>query len=150
MPGAEVVKGKLSVGEEMVPEVEGEVDVECREDGTEVVFKGSNMPFGGVGSMVSGGDILDTGGRGEGLEEGGEQGGALIVRDDVSDGMVVGGKESEGGFKRLYVRCSCTGGLGFHVYVPPVRGNENVLVTTAGGHGEPTREVCGQPLVTSD
>ena len=149
-PGAKMVEGQLSVGEEEIPEVRGEVDVDRGEDRSEVIFERADSTFSRVGAVIVGGNVLDVGGGGKGLEEGGEEGGRLIVGDDVGDGVAVGSEESEGGAEGADVGGSRAGGLGLRVHVPLVRGNEYVLVTAAGRHWEAAREVGGQPLGASD
>ena len=97
-----------------------------------------------------GGDALYVRGGGKGLEEGGEEGGRLIVGDDVGDGVAVGSEDGEGGAESADIGGSRAGGLGLRVHVPLVRGNEDVLVTASGRHWEAAREVGGQPLGASD
>ena len=149
-PGTKVVEGQLGMGEEEVPKVRGEVDVDGSKDGNEVVFERAYSTFSRVSTVVVGGNILDTGGGGKRLEESGEEGGGLVVRDNVGNGMAVGGEEGEGGAESTDVSGGGAGGLGLGVDVSTVRGHEYVLVPAPGRHGEPTREVSSQPLGTSD
>ena len=149
-PGTKVVEGQLGMGEEEVPEVRGEVDVDGSKDGNEVVFERAYSTFSRVSTVVVGGNILDTGGGGKRLEESGEEGGGLVVRDNVGNGMAVGGEEGEGGAESTDVGGGGAGGLWLGVDVSTVRGHEYVLVPAPGRHGEPTREVSGQPLGSSD
>ncbi len=53
--GSEVVKGDLSLLEQVVPAVRREGDVVGREDGDKMVFGGTNCSFRRVGAMVKGG-----------------------------------------------------------------------------------------------
>ena len=149
-PRAKMIEGQLSVEEDEIPEVRAEVDVYRREDRNEVVFERAYSTFSRVSTVVVGGNILDTGGGGKRLEESGEEGGGLVVRDNVGNGMAVGGEEGEGGAESTDVSGGGAGGLGLGVDVSTVRGHEYVLVPAPGRHGEPTREVSSQPLGTSD
>ena len=101
--GAKAVEGQLSVEEEVVPEVKGEVDVEGSDNRAEVVLEGTDMPFGGVCAVVSRGDVLYSRAWGKRLEEVSKEGRAFIVGDNVSYRVAVGSKESEGGSECLDV-----------------------------------------------
>jgi hypothetical protein len=150
VPRAKVVERQLGMGEEEVPEVGGEVDVNGSEEGDEVVFEDADGAFSGVGTVVVGGNVLDFGGDGGGLEELGEEGGVFIVGDDMGDGVAVEGEEGDGPGEGLHVGARRPGGLRLHVDVPPVRGNEYVLVTTTGGDREAPGQVRSQPLLARD
>ena len=57
-PRAEMVEGKLGLGEQVVPAVRREGDVGGREDGDEMVFGGTYSTFRREGAMVVGRDVL--------------------------------------------------------------------------------------------
>ena len=63
-PGAKMVEGQLSVGEEEIPEARGEVDVDRGEDRSEVIFERADSTFSRVGAVVvGGGRTVREGGR---------------------------------------------------------------------------------------
>ena len=65
-PRAEMVEGKLGLGEQVVPTVRRECDVRGREDRDEMVFGGTYSTFRREGAMVVGRNVLiGDGGRAE-------------------------------------------------------------------------------------
>ena len=94
VPGTEVVQGQLGVWEEEVPEVEGKMRVERGYDRNKMILKSSNMALSRVGPVVVRRDILDTGGRAEGLKECSQGRTRFVVRNYVGYDMAVGGEKS--------------------------------------------------------
>ena len=59
VPPAHTVKGELNGRKEEMPKVGREGNMASSEGGNEVIFTGTDRPFGRVGSMIPRGDILD-------------------------------------------------------------------------------------------
>ena len=54
VPGLEVVECVLDMGEEFVPHVEGECDVDGGEGGDDMVFGSADVAFGKISTVVVG------------------------------------------------------------------------------------------------
>ena len=58
-PGEKVVEGKLDGGEDLIPEVEGELGVDRGKGGDDVILRSANKALCEVGTVVVGRDELD-------------------------------------------------------------------------------------------
>ena len=84
-----MVEGKLHEGDESVPQVEGEGDVESGKGGDDVVFGCADVSLCKISSMVIWCDKLYNTGGGEVAEKMADRFGRLVVRDEVGDGVVM-------------------------------------------------------------
>ena len=79
VPGTKEVEGQLGVREEGIPEIKGKVKVGGGQNGYEVVLKCADSPFGGVSTVVVGGNVLYSDGVCLGAKECSEVSGAFVV-----------------------------------------------------------------------
>ncbi len=125
----------------------GKRDMGGGEDGHKMVFGGPDGPFGLVGPVVGGRDVLvldlDGGGR---LEEEVRQFlTRLVINNEMSEGLKTGGKETTGRLEGSGVRRGRPGDHGYIVNVIHVNYNQDVLMVEGRGDEEATHKVGGCP-----
>ena len=79
VPGLEMVEGEFNKWEKLAPEVERKGNVNGSEGSNNVIFRSADISFGKVGSMVVGGNVLDSTGRGRRTEESAGFRGGFVV-----------------------------------------------------------------------
>ena len=146
LPRTEMIECQLRLWKEVMPQVFGEVDVDGREDGDEVVFACAYSTLSGVGTVVKGGNKLNREvDAGKVLSE---FEGGFVVGDKGGKVVVFGFEEGEGAFEGGKIASVGAVGLGFIVYVPSIGGHEYVLVPCSRGDRQTTRQVAGHPAVS--
>jgi hypothetical protein len=120
--GSEVVKGKLGLGEQVVPSVRREGDMGSRDDGDKVVFGGTDCSSRRERAMVVGRDVLKS--DGDRAKERGEVRRSLVVEEKMGERVRKGAKKGNNRLKGRHVGRESAGHHAVQVDVPMMQDDE--------------------------